>query len=67
MTVRELIEFLKTQPQDALVAFCQYSDYTAMEAEHIDLMNLQSARVDGYVGEARPDKPTQQWLVFPGN
>jgi hypothetical protein len=67
MKVKELIAFLQTQPQDVPVAFCQYSDYTAMEIEHIVLQDLQSARVDGYVGAARPDKPTEKWLVFPGN
>jgi len=67
MTVADLIEFLKTQPQDLPVAYCQYSDYTALKAEYIGVEQLQIARIDGYVGEARPDKPTQPWLVFPGN
>lgn len=67
MTVAELIEFLKTQPQDAPVAYCEYSYYSAMKPEDISMMELQVARIDGYVGDRRPDKPTQQWLVFPGN
>lgn len=67
MTVAELIALLQTQPQDLPVAFRQFSEYSVMEAEHIDLMDLQAARADGYIGDARPDKPTQQWLVFPGN
>lgn len=67
MIVAELIEFLKTQPQDIPVAFEQYSDYTAMDFEFIYVRELQLARNDGYVGAARPDKSTQQWLVFPGN
>lgn len=67
MTVTELILFLKIQPQDIQVAFQQYSDYTVLKPEWINVEELQHARIDGYVGEARPDKPTQKWLVFPGN
>ena len=67
MTVAELIEFLKTQPADARVAFRQFSDYSEMEFEDIKLQWLQMARGDGYVGSLRSDKPKQMWLVFPGN
>lgn len=67
MTVAELIEFLKTQPANADVAFCQYSDYSELEPEMIQLKWLQMARGDGYVGPTRPDQPKQMWLVFPGN
>ena len=67
MTVAELIEFLKTQPQDIQVAYQLYSERCLLEEDFISVENLCGAREDGWVPLARPDKPTQQYLVFPGN
>ena len=67
MTVAELIEFLKTQPQGLQVAYCIHSEQALLETEDITVVALCEARADGWVPNARPDKPTQEYLVFPGN
>lgn len=67
MTVAELIEFLKTQPQDLPVAFDLHSEHILMVAGDIRLMNACEARQDGWVPRARPDKPSRAYLMFPGN
>jgi hypothetical protein len=67
MTVAELIEFLKTQPQDLPVAFAIYSEYALLETETITVKELSLPRNDGWVENKRPDKTSRQYLVFPGN
>jgi hypothetical protein len=67
MTVSELIEFLKEQPQDLLVAYECFSEQALLEKEKIAIETLGKPRPDGWVENRRPDKPTQQYLVFPGN
>ena len=67
MTVAELIEFLKTQPQDIQVAYRLFSEQCLMEKAEIRAEYLCRSRTDGWVHNARPDKPTQEYLVFPGN
>ena len=67
MTVAELIEFLKTQPQEMPILFRQYSDYTELRQDQIEVEEHGVPRGDGYVASKRPDKPSQKYLVFPGN
>lgn len=67
MTVADLIDLLKTQPQDAIVAYNLYSDLSVMEPSQITLETHCVARNDRWVQRARPDKPSQLYLVFPGN
>lgn len=67
MTVAELIAFLQTQPQEMPILFQQYSDYTELRAEQINVEEHGVQRGDGYVGRARPDQPSRKFLVFPGN
>jgi hypothetical protein len=67
MTVKELIEFLKTQPQDLDVAYHCYSEQTLLEVHEIKIENLCAARPDGWIQNHRPDLPTKPYLVFPGN
>jgi hypothetical protein len=67
MTVAELIEFLKTQPQDLPVAFKIYSENSLMDVGQIEVEELGMPRNDGWVPNKRPDKPSQKYLVFPGN
>lgn len=67
MTVKELIEFLKTQPQDLLVAYKICSEQCLLEEMDIEIKDLCEARPDGWVQNQRPDKPTVKYLVFPGN
>jgi hypothetical protein len=67
MTVAELICFLQTQPQDALVAYCRYSEQCLMEPREIMPYKACPPRPDGWVQDERPDMPTQTYVLFPGN
>lgn len=67
MKVRELITHLQTFDPELPICYQEFSEYTELEAEYIRVKDLQPPRGDGYVGSQRPDKPTQLWLVFPGN
>lgn len=67
MTVAELIEFLKTQPQSMLVAYKLYSDACLLDKENIKIEEWCTPRNDGWLQGLRPDKPSQMYLVFPGN
>lgn len=67
MTVKELIDLLATYPKDLPVAYCCYSEQVLLEANEIELVDLCHPRPDGWVQNKRPDMPTQQYLLFPGN
>jgi hypothetical protein len=67
MTVAELIEFLKTQPQDLQVAYKCYSEQALLEAKEIEIAEKCQPRLDGWIHDKRPDMPTQKYLLFPGN
>lgn len=67
MKVSDLIDFLKTQPQDLLVAYELCSEQVLMNADDIIIAELCEPRPDGWIHDKRPDKPTQQYLLFPGN
>jgi hypothetical protein len=67
MTVKDLIKFLKTQPQDLQVIYGLYSEYVLLNEEDISVENACEVRPDGWVHRARPDKPSQKYLCFPGN
>lgn len=67
MNVKELIEFLQTQPQDLPVAFEKYSEQCLLEKGDIRIQILGDDRPDGWVPNRRDDMPTRTYLVFPGN
>lgn len=67
MTVAKLIAFLQTQPQDLQVIYRCYSEYCLLEAKQIGIEAHCEPREDGWVAYKRPDKPTQDYLTFPGN
>jgi hypothetical protein len=67
MTVAELIEYLKTQPQGLQVAYRCCSEQCLLEASDIEIRSECLPRGDGWIQNARPDMPKQQYLVFPGN
>ena len=67
MTVADLIQFLQTHPKDMPILFRQYSDYTILQEDQICIEEHGLPRSDGYVPSQRPDKPSQKYLVFPGN
>lgn len=67
MTVKELIAILQSKPQDLPVVYQCYSDWSLLEEEDIEVRALCLPRADGWVHDARPDKPTQDYLTLPGN
>ena len=67
MTVAELIAYLQTQPQDIQVAYLIYSEQRLLETEEIEVVECGVAREDGWVHNKRSDKPSQLYLMFPGN
>ena len=67
MTVADLVTFLQKQPQDLPVAFRICSEQAILEHQDIVVKHLSLPRPDGWVENARPDRPTQAYLVFPGN
>ena len=67
MTVAELILFLSKQPQELQVAYALYSEYCLLEKEDLGVKKLCQRRSDGWLQNERPDKPSESYLVFPGN
>jgi hypothetical protein len=67
MTVKELIKLLQTYPSTLQVAYRLHSEQKILEADEIELKNLCEYRPDGWVQDERPDMPTQQYVLFPGN
>jgi hypothetical protein len=67
MNVKELIEFLQTQPQDIQVAYMMCSEQCLLESKDINISEACIPRPDGWIQHKRPDKPTQTYLLFPGN
>ncbi len=67
VTAAELIKFLETQPQDLLVAYECCSEQVLLNIQDITIEAACEPRNDGWIQNKRPDKPTQQYLLFPGN
>jgi hypothetical protein len=71
MTVKELIEILKTHDQELTVIYSMRSEYRVLEKEDIRVSTLQPERPDGHVpdlwGNEDPDMVTRDYLEFPGN
>lgn len=67
MTVAELIAYLQTQPQELQVAYRCYSEQVLLEAKEIEIAEKCQLRPDGWIQDKRPDKPTQTYLLLPGN
>ena len=67
MTVGQLIEFLQTQKQDLPVVYRLYSEQCLLDASDIVVEENCLPRPDGWVHSKRPDMPTQEYLVLPGN
>ena len=67
MTVADLILLLQQKPQHLPVVYACYSESALLEASDISIGSLSTPRDDGWVHHARPDKPQQEYLLFPGN
>lgn len=67
VTVGDLIKFLQNQQQDLLVAYNRYSEQVLLELSEIEVVEKCKPRPDGWIQDARKDKETQTYLIFPGN
>lgn len=67
MLVSELIEYLKKQPQNLQVVYRCYSERCLLTEEDVEVEELCIPRNDGWVHHKRPDMPSKEYLVFPGN
>jgi len=64
MTVSELIEMLKTLPQELVVIQPKYSEYCVLDDENVVIEELCEARPDGWIQSKRPDRDTQKYLII---
>lgn len=67
MTVAELIDFLRTQPQDLQVIYGLYSESVLLKVDDIVIEEACEPRPDGWVPNKRPDRLLRKYLGFPGN
>lgn len=67
MTVAEFIAYLQMQPQEMQVAYHRYSEQCLLDVDDIYIADLCAPRPDGWIEDIRPDKPTQKYLLLPGN
>jgi len=67
ITVGDLVSHLLTLPQHLLVAYRCCSENVLLEISDLELEECQPPRPDGWVGDARPDRERQTYLLFPGN
>lgn len=63
MTVAELIELLKKQPQELQVAYAVHSEFCLMDERDIRIEVACPPRPDGWVARSRRDWPSQQYLM----
>lgn len=67
MTVQELIIALQAMDETLLVCYGMYSDNCILEATDLKVERHGLPRRDGWVAGLREDKPSREYLVFPGN
>lgn len=67
LTVADLIAHLQSFPPDLLVTYQCCSEQVLLEADLVTVERFGLPRPDGWVHDARPDKPTQEYVSFPGN
>lgn len=67
MTVATLILKLEQYPPDMPIAYYLYSEQCLMEETDIEIKVCGMPREDGWIHNERPDKPSQKYLMFPGN
>ena len=67
VTVADLIEHLKTKPQNLPVAYRRFSEQCLLDLDDIYIIEKCLPRSDGWVQDKRSDMETQEYLMFPGN
>lgn len=66
-TVKELIKHLLTLDQNLPVAYRCMSEQLLLDTDELQVKKLCLPRNDGWIQNQRPDMPTQEYLLFPGN
>lgn len=64
MRVSELIEELKKHPLDMIVIMDKHSEYIAIR--NVLEVDACEPRYDGWIHEARPDKPKKKYIWIGG-
>lgn len=67
VTVKELIEHLKTYPGNLRVVYECCSEQKLLELIEIKVKDLCKPRNDYWVYDYRKDKESETYLVLPGN
>lgn len=67
ITVKDLITYLNTFPQDIPVAYYLHSEQCLLDIEDIEIVEKCEPRKDGWIQNKRPDMPSRQYVIFPGN
>jgi len=67
LTVGTLKKILDQHPDDMYIVYGCRSEQVLMMSDQVNTADLGQARNDNWVHNYRPDKPTQEYLVFPGN
>lgn len=64
MTIHELIELLKTYPQDLPVAYPLWSEHLLLKPDKLLVKPLCVVRPDGWIQNYRPDMPSIDYLII---
>lgn len=64
MSVADLIELLKTCPQDMLVGISRHSEHCLLQQRNVQVLELCKPRSDGWIHDKRPDMDTQNYLII---
>lgn len=64
MQVKDLIESLLQYPQDLIVIVPESTEYCVLEKSEVRITEARLLRKDGWVANARPDKPTQKYVTI---
>ena len=64
MKVSEMIRLLQTHPQDMQIVISQHSEYLLLTGDSLVEIDLCEWRNDGWVHDAREDKPKIKYLLI---
>lgn len=67
VTVADLIAHLQTLDPSLPVVYRIFSEQCLLELDDLNVEALCHPRPDGWVQNKRPDMPSQDYLLLPGN
>ena len=67
MTVKELIDLLKTYPSEMVVARELYSEAVVVVPSDFEIKSCCAPRHDGWIHDYREDKESVEYLMMSGN